>query len=219
MRCPSGWAYELLLSCNCAVLASCTAPWLEDVTLFYLPSPPCAYPAPFHPCLLTGNLRHFSSLSSPDSILFRFPFSWKPMPCSTLSPRPAFNLSHPTQVYRVENYLVTSSGYPVHDAVQTVFLCYNPTHWLQIVLFSHHSLGTACSPPCLHTHIEGQKCTAKVGHVLKVEECKPVKVKWRSQMEGKRSRGRQKFIWMDEVLRDTRKLGPNGRDAEDRSYW
>ena len=57
------------------------------------------------------------------------------------------------------------------------------------------------------------------GYVIRMEEDDPVKVAWRSQAEGRRSRGRQRVRWRDVIERDLRLLGLQKQDAEDRTYW
>ena len=56
------------------------------------------------------------------------------------------------------------------------------------------------------------------GHEIRMEEDGPVKVAWRSQVEGRRSRGRQRIRWRDVIERDLRMLGLQEQDVEDRTY-
>ena len=37
------------------------------------------------------------------------------------------------------------------------------------------------------------------GHVIRMEEDHPVKMPWRSQVEGRRSKGRQRIRWRDVI--------------------
>lgn len=65
-------------------------------------------------------------------------------------------------------------------------------------------------------------CEARLrwyGDVIRMEEDDPVKVAWRSQVEGRRSRGRQRIRWRNVIERGLKLLGLQEQDAKDRTYW
>ncbi len=57
------------------------------------------------------------------------------------------------------------------------------------------------------------------GHETRMQEANPVKVAWRNEVEGRRTRGRQRMRWRDGVQRDMEQLDLEEQDAQDRSYW
>ena len=58
-----------------------------------------------------------------------------------------------------------------------------------------------------------------MGHVLRRDKDEPVKRVWNLEIAGKRERGRPKMTWKDMVKKESRKIGMDERDAQDRKKW
>ena len=58
-----------------------------------------------------------------------------------------------------------------------------------------------------------------MGHVLRRDKDEPVKRVWNLEIAGKRERGRPKMTWKDMVKKESRKIGLDERDAQDRKKW
>ena len=58
-----------------------------------------------------------------------------------------------------------------------------------------------------------------MGHVLRRDKDEPVKRVWNLDISGKRERGRPKMTWKDMAKKESRKIGLDERDAQDRKKW
>ena len=58
-----------------------------------------------------------------------------------------------------------------------------------------------------------------MGYVLRRDTDEPVKRAWSLEFAGKREWGRPKMTWKDMVKRESRKIGLDERDAQDRKKW
>ena len=58
-----------------------------------------------------------------------------------------------------------------------------------------------------------------MGHVIRRDKDEPVKRVWNLEIAGKRERGRPKMTWKDMVKKESRKIGLDERDAQDRKKW
>ena len=80
------------------------------------------------------------------------------------------------------------------------------------------SEGNNCGS-CPLTTITPSSTPRWMGHVLRRDKDEPVKRVWNLEIAGKRERGRPKMTWKDMVKKESRKIGLDERDAQDRKKW